>query len=230
MTTNTPRNGFRVPQLTDAPNIETAVGQLASDVDKRSFSIYATPAARDLANPTPTQGNTCFVQSYNLPMVYYNSYWGFWPGTPLALLYSDVDQTVGTAIAGTAMVLQNEVFDLISGHSTVTNTSRYTPPIPGNYRFEGGGSFDTAITIGVRTCRFVKNNVTNLLGPEGYSPTSSDLTISVSVRTAQATTMNGTTDYVELFLLQDSGSPIDTDASVNPSRNTVMMVTYLGGA
>lgn len=222
-------NGLPLPIGTDDADMQSDMAALGAVLDTRMNPRFATTSARDAAITSPIKGEECWIDAYLCKMVRFNSYWGFATGTPLALLYSSVDQNVATGGNGSPLSLEAEVFDLIGAHDTVTNNTRYTPTVPGNYMFQGGCSWDTAITAGVRTCRFVMNGVTNLLGPEGYSPTSADVTISVSTHTAQFATLNGTTDYVELFGLQDSGSTVATDASFGPSRRTAMLVTYMGG-
>jgi hypothetical protein len=58
-------------------------------------------------------------------------------GKDLALIFSDANQTGLTANAYTALTFPKEDFDVASGHSTTTNTSRYTAAASGKYRIAG---------------------------------------------------------------------------------------------
>lgn len=127
MVATTPINGLRMAELTDTANAQTAFSNLGTDLDTRLFPRFATTAARDAAISSPVTGMVCFVAAFNLPMMYYASYWGFFPGTPLALIYRDTPQTIATAGAGSAVLFNQEDFDSLGAHSTTTNTSRYTP-------------------------------------------------------------------------------------------------------
>lgn len=218
----TDRNSFRVPELTDPANIETAVGNLADDVDKRAFSIYTNPAARDLANPTPEQGNTCFITSFNLPMLYYGSYWGFYPGTPVAVIYATVDQSIPNG-AFADVNFDSEVFDRLDGHSTVSNTHRYTPPIPGIYEVRAGVSF-VGHTVGFRAV-FITKNTAQQLGPDGS--VGSPGTERATVNTVSIVTLNGTTDYVSATVYQDAGGPLSI-TNTDIIARAAMAVTYVG--
>ena len=62
MTTFSQRAALRIPELSDGPpNINTAVGNAVNDVDKYIIPVYATPAARNTAEGTPTEGRHCYV-------------------------------------------------------------------------------------------------------------------------------------------------------------------------
>lgn len=58
-------------------------------------------------------------------------------GKDLALIYSDANQTGLTASTYTALTFPKEDFDVATGHSIVTNTSRYTAVASGKYRISG---------------------------------------------------------------------------------------------
>lgn len=60
----TPVNAIRVAELTDSPpNINTAIGNLATDIDRSLVPRFATTAARDTAIPSPTEGMVCYVST-----------------------------------------------------------------------------------------------------------------------------------------------------------------------
>lgn len=56
MSTVTPINGFTIPQLGDAPNIETAIHPLANALDGYVVSRHANVSARAAAIPSPAAG------------------------------------------------------------------------------------------------------------------------------------------------------------------------------
>lgn len=222
---NTEINGLRVPDLTDSADITDAVGNLADDVDTRLFARFATPSARDSAITSPVPGMVCFVESFNLPMIYYTAYWGFFPGTPLALLYQSVAQSIAD-LDHPSILMDSEHFDLINGHSTVTNTDRYTPSIPGRYHLEGGVSFASA-GGSTRAAQFYKNGgVVNVWGPENVAATPTGF--HASVVASGDMDLNGTTDYVTLIGFQNSGGAVLTRVEAN--LQSTMRVTYMGPA
>jgi len=71
MATSTPINGFSIPQLSDTPNIETAVNTFANAIDARVMPIFSTTAARGTAIPSPTFGQ-CAAVSGTGEIYYYN--------------------------------------------------------------------------------------------------------------------------------------------------------------
>jgi hypothetical protein len=230
MTTTTPINGLRLAELSDAANMQTAMSNLGTDLDNRLIPRFATPSARDTAITAPVGGMVCWVSSFNNLMIYYTSYWGFLPGTPLALIYNDTSQSIESGGTGEAVSFQDEEFDYLGGHDTTTNNTRYTPSVPGRYNFIGGVAFDNSNSLGVRTCRFRKNGTGELLGPEGYvvARDNTDPQPPVSVSTSAFASLNGTTDYVELWAYQSSGVTLNIAPGAAADEYASMHVVYLG--
>lgn len=75
MSTNTPIAGLPSPQLTDSPNIETAVGGLASAVDSLLVPRYATTANRDAAITAPVFGSMAAVSGTGELYMYTGTAW-----------------------------------------------------------------------------------------------------------------------------------------------------------
>lgn len=75
MATTTPVNGWSIPQLTDPPNITTAVNSFANGVDARANPIFSTTSARAAAIPSPTAGQECFVTATGEKYIYNGSSW-----------------------------------------------------------------------------------------------------------------------------------------------------------
>lgn len=226
MVATTPINALRLAELTDTANAQTAFGNLGTDLDSRLVARFATTSARDAAITSPVPGQMAWVTSFNSLMVYYVSYWGFLPGTPIATLFATVAQTIPDAPGDVALLFDSEEFDLTGGHSTVTNKSRFTPNVPGRYMFFGGAAFDQNGT-GFRGGQFLKNGSTYLLGPQNIAPAATDA--QSAFNTTSIGSFNGTTDYVELAVGQNSGGNLATNVA-NAAAYPSMTVIYMGSA
>lgn len=71
MSTVTAINGFQIPQLTDAANIETAIHPFANAVDARVLPVFANATARNSAITSPVAGQLSYrtdqdaIEAYN---------------------------------------------------------------------------------------------------------------------------------------------------------------------
>lgn len=101
------------------------------------------------------------------------------------------------------------VYDSHGFHSESTNTSRITPTIAGYYRFFGTGFFGTESSPVSAVVTFRQNASTFYAGTGRLS----GFTIAWSGMAQCDILMNGTTDYVELMMLQDSAGAISTNVS-----------------
>lgn len=75
MATSTTINGFPKPELSDVPNIETAVGNLANAVDSRVVPVFSTTGARDTAIASPSFGMMAAVSGTGELYMYNGSLW-----------------------------------------------------------------------------------------------------------------------------------------------------------
>lgn len=75
MATTTTINGFPKPELSDVPNIETAVGNFADAVDSRVVPVFSTTGARDTAIPSPSFGMMAAVSGTGELYMYNGSVW-----------------------------------------------------------------------------------------------------------------------------------------------------------
>lgn len=109
----------------------------------------------------------------------------------------------------TAVLLDTEVYDPDGGHSTVTNTSRFTCQVAGRYQFDGTVAFASNAT-GFRAAKFQVNGATpSPVGSErAAAATSSFATVSVSTELQLAVG-----DYVELMAFQNSGGSLNLDSN-----------------
>lgn len=134
-------------------------------------------------------------------------------------------QTVAQSLAngsGIAILFDTEDVDTDSGHSTVTNTSRYTPQTQGRFQHAGGVGYASSAT-GSRWAYWGINAV-------ALNGSSQSIPGNVARLTAATMTsvFNGTTDYLELFGLQNTGGALNTDVGTGAlgyqSRMSVRMV------
>lgn len=218
------RNDLPYPIGSDDPDMQTQMAAFAAAIDARLFAIYADTSDRDAHDPTPVKGAACFVESFNLPMIYYGSYWGFFPGVPVAVIYRDTSQVIPNNTI-TAIGFNAEDFDLLGGHSTVSAINLYTPPVQGRYQIHGGCAFQPNAT-GYRAAGFRKNGSALQRGPQTVAASSGAVNRTAVFSTSYVT-FNGTTDYIELVVTQTSGGDLSTSVD-DDSAYPAIQVTYMG--
>lgn len=138
-------------------------------------------------------------------------------------------QTVAQSISNnsspdTAVLLDTEVYDTDNGHSTTSNTSRYTVQTSGVYLLFGVVVY-AANSTGGRNAKFRVNGSTNYWGQQ----------VTVSGTLPSAFNCSGLIplnagDYVELATWQNSGGALNTDVTnfvVGGSRLAGLMVSTL---
>lgn len=146
----------------------------------------------------------------------------FWlTARPKAHLLQGVAQSFTTATAA-ALTFDTEVHDNDGGHSTSTNTSRYTAVTPGWYMASGGVGW-ASNAVGIRLLRWSVNGTTvNGSGTQVYAPATS-VVIHLPARTIMVFLTAG--DFLELNARQDSGGALlTTVGSENAATMTVMWV------
>lgn len=131
---------------------------------------------------------------------------------PLAELRQTVAQSIPNGTF-TAVLFDTEDVDQDylggGGHSTSSNTSRYTANFAGWYQVSGGVSI-AANAVGVRGCYWYVNG-SPLNGTESMSVNSGATNHGSVARTKHVFLNLG--DYVELFCYQTSGAPLNTAVS-----------------
>lgn len=75
MSTTTAINGWTIPELSDVPNIETAIHPLANAIDARVIPIFTTTGARDSAITSPSFGQHAAVSGTGEVYWYNGSNW-----------------------------------------------------------------------------------------------------------------------------------------------------------
>ncbi|WP_329143419.1 hypothetical protein OIU91_05875 [Streptomyces sp. NBC_01456] len=132
----------------------------------------------------------------------------FTTGVPVFAGYQGTVQSVSTGTF-TPLTIDTEVIDSDGGHSTTTNTSRYTATVPGTYLVLGTAAWAANATGYRRTS--IALNGTRVPG----SSVGSDATTSVLAGNSTSTivVLNGTTDYVEVHASQSTGSALNTSVT-----------------
>lgn len=119
--------------------------------------------------------------------------------------------------AGSVLTLDTEIVDSDGGHSTTTNTSRFTAQTAGLYAAMGSVCFATNGT-GTRSLQVMLNGTT-VPGSLGQFPASS---VNGGTATTATTVQMNVGDYVELFTWQTSGSALNTSTGTGQGVNTTM--------
>lgn len=148
-------------------------------------------------------------------------------GKPICQLTATGSQTAWAA--GTAAVLFNaETIDRDNGHSTSTNTSRYTANTPGWYRINGQAYF-TGNTTGNSRYVFIRKNGTTTIADSASRLQSTSLPAgSVAVQTSPCLVyMNGTGDYIELMAGHDATASIGLAAPLANQGQTMLAIEWV---
>lgn len=134
--------------------------------------------------------------------------------------YRSTVQTISNNTS-TAMLLDTEIFDTDNFHSTVTNTSRFTIPsgLAGKYEINGSMAF-AANAIGKRIINISVNG--SVIAWSNQIKPDASVLVGPSI-TRVATLAVG--DYVEFFVLQDSGGNLNTNSGITDQW---FQISYLG--
>lgn len=145
----------------------------------------------------------------------------FWLARPLCLLRQTSIQSIANN-AFTDILFDTEDIDRDGGHSTVTNTARYTSTTPGYLAFSGGVGFASNAT-GRRGTQWAFNAAT-LAASQDIRTTLPSNSMAVAARTVSVP-VNGTTDFVTLQGFQDSGGALNSN--VTGSAQASMFVLWI---
>lgn len=129
-------------------------------------------------------------------------------GVPRFKGYASTAQSLASGTADIALTLDTEDYDSDNGHSTSTNTSRYTVQVAGTYLIMGTAAIATSAT-GNRKLGININGV-NARGGTVQGPGFASNSWCAIVCTTQALVAG---DYIELVAWQNSGSPQNTSAT-----------------
>jgi len=129
-------------------------------------------------------------------------------GVPRFKGYASSAQSLATGTTDIPLTLDTEDYDSDNGHSTTTNTSRYTVQVAGTYVIMGTAAIATSAT-GNRKLGINVNGV-NARGGVVQSPGFASNSWCAVVCTTQALVVG---DYVELVAWQTSGGSLNTSAT-----------------
>ena len=120
--------------------------------------------------------------------------------------YASTGQSLTSSTTSTVLTLDTEIVDSDGGHSTVTNTSRYTCQTAGLFYVSGSVCFNTTNSTGTRTLNIFVNGTGTTGAGQQAAPSASN---GASVFTATFVQL-AVGDYVELAAWQNSGSTLTT--------------------
>lgn len=131
-------------------------------------------------------------------------------GVPRFKAWASTSQSIATGTTDTPITLDTEDYDSDNGHSTVTNTSRYTVQVAGTYRIIAVGGF-TSNSVGNRKLGINVNGAnTRGSSTQQAAPASNSWIGSVAVELAL-----NVGDYIEMVMWHTSTTtPLTTAQSV----------------
>lgn len=152
--------GLRYPELTDSPNAQTAVKNLADDLNGKHVPIFATTGARDTAFPSPTNGQVCYITALDQLMVRSGGAWVNVTTTVLA--YKSADETVNNS-----STLQNDNHLVISVVANAAYTvdlyaiynSNSTANLKVDYTMPAGAALSQMVFISGGTLSAIQHGV-----------------------------------------------------------------------
>lgn len=200
--------GIPWPQLTDEPDIEEAVRPLAEHIDTMVVPRYTTTAERDGAITAPTFGQICWVSTHGLQQYSNASAWVPFSGVSVLTVSRNTAQSIADNTPVEISFNNNDYLPW-GGHSNVSTPTRVILPFPGRYMIHYGCGY--ASVSGTDTTNYVsiKKNGTDV--PFSHAQTISDGVI--GTQGSCPVDVNGTTDYLELTVLQTSGGALNTSTT-----------------
>lgn len=146
---------------------------------------------------------------------------------PYAHAYQTTLQSVPAATR-TAINMQAEHLDTISGHSTSSLTSRYTPNKAGWYRCTGQLAMADAVGNGV-LCQFYKNGSPSAAGnPYGAGKQNYGGFAGNTAQCHATFNMNGTSDFIEMYAEHASAGAINTLVQTNSGCTSYWIIEWVG--
>jgi hypothetical protein len=156
--------------------------------------------------PTEAPGNYDTAALFNATM---KALGDFTTGKPIFSAYATVSQSIPNN-AFTALSLDTEVFDSDAGHSTVTNTSRYTCQVAGIYLMTGAVIYPITGTGTRGAAVGLNGSTTGIIGSEQLIAPAPGFATTVAPTPTYARLVVG--DFVSLLGFQNSGGPLSTSS------------------
>ncbi|MFJ5157026.1 hypothetical protein ACIQCF_36935 [Streptomyces sp. NPDC088353] len=133
----------------------------------------------------------------------------FLTSPPIFTGYASTAQSIPGANTGTPLNLDTTTIDTENGHSNTTNNSRYTATVPGTYLVFGAVGWSNN-TSGDRRLYIARNGSSVAGSGTSFDPSQAVLH---GLQTSGICTLNGTTDYVEVFAAHSSTTnPLSTNS------------------
>ncbi|MDI5965712.1 hypothetical protein [Streptantibioticus silvisoli] len=144
-------------------------------------------------------------------------------GVPRFKGYATVAQSVATGTTNVSILLDSEVYDSDGGHSTTTQTSRYTVQVAGTYLIHALGGF-VSNTTGTRELGIMVNGVSIIGSTTQAGPPSTGNSWVGSMLTA---TQLNVGDYVEMQMWQSSGSTLATATTATTAFGPMLALQWI---
>ncbi|MFD0032539.1 hypothetical protein ACFVJK_30580 [Streptomyces sp. NPDC127172] len=146
-------------------------------------------------------------------------------GSPRFRGYAQTVQSILDA-TWTALTIDTEAYDSDNGHSTTTNSSRYTVQVPGTYLITGTAAF-AANATGNRAVRLSVNGVA-IIGSFVKTLAATATHSSAVATVAHAVCVAG--DYIEVYGYQNSGvGPPGLSTAAASDVAPSLSVTWISG-
>lgn len=221
MSGTTTINGIPWPELTDAPNIETAVKPAVDHIDTRIIPRFVNTTARNAAIPAPIAGQVCWVDSLGLQKYSDDWYTVHGIGVPRVSAYQTVAQQMFNE-TGAAITCAGETYKSIASmHSNVTNTSRLTAPQDGLYVVSGSVGFEANAT-GYRQVGITKNVEATELARRRYPSVGA---AHASICEVRQEVVLAAGDFVQLYAYHNAGVTLLTEIFSSYTHFAMRLIT-----
>lgn len=201
-------SGIPYPLLEDAPDIEEAVKPLAEHIDNMVVSRFATTSERDGAVTSPVGGQVCYVGSHGLQLYGNAPGWVPFPGTEVCTLRRNTAQSIANN-TDVAISFNDQAYLPWGGHSVSVTPTRITLPFPGRYMLYYGAGYATVGGTDTPNSVTIRKNGTELTSSHCQVLADGNLATKGNVPVS----MDGSSDYLELYVLQVSGGTLNTSTS-----------------
>lgn len=131
-------------------------------------------------------------------------------------------------VTNTAIIMNQEIADDLNGHSGGLNPTRYTPPIAGKYLCTGQVAMSNT-AAGPFLAQFRRNGA-RVLGAANYSSEHAvnQGQVANTCEASATLDMNGTTDYIELWVFHAFGATTSTFSTATEMCASYMIIERVG--
>lgn len=171
---------------------------------KQAVMCFNNAAARDAAITSPEEGMHAYLRDVDYDTIYTGSSWQpADPAPPTAILRHSAQQLIARE-TDTALLFNTEDMDSHNGHSTSSNTSRYTAPRSGVYQVSGAVTWSAAsIRAKLEAFFRINGSGSDLAGSTVFR---SEHHTGVSVLELSALARLSAGDFVEIFVWHNAAT------------------------